>query len=90
MSKKSFNVIVTKKIQKFNKIIQVDGDKSISIRSLLIGAISLKVSKIKNILQSEDVLSTITCLKKLGVKIMKKKKYFQSSWAGIRIIKSKT
>ena len=72
MSKKSFNLIIKEKILPFNKIIKVDSDKSISIRSLLIGAISQNISYIKNILESEDVISTIICLKKLGVKILKK------------------
>ena len=30
------------------------------------------ISKVKNVLESEDVMSTINCLKKLGVKIKKK------------------
>ena len=72
MSKKSFNLIIKEKILPFNKIIKVDSDKSISIRSLLIGAISQNISYIKNILESEDVISTVICLKKLGIKILKK------------------
>ena len=73
MPKKSFNIVIRKKIDQFNKVIKVDSDKSISIRSLLIGSISQNVSKITNILKSEDVFSTIECLKKLGIKIVKKK-----------------
>ena len=73
MFNKSFSVIVSKKIKKYKKSIYVDSDKSISIRSFLIGAISHNISKAKNILESEDVISTIKCLKKLGVKIQKKK-----------------
>ena len=69
----SFSLIVNKRINPFNKTIVVDPDKSISIRSFLIGAISHNISKAKNVLESEDVLSTIKCLKKLGVKIVKKK-----------------
>ena len=71
MKNKNFSVFFQNKIKKFNKTIQVDSDKSISIRSFLIGAISQKNSKIKNILESEDVFSTIQCLKELGVKIKK-------------------
>ena len=74
MKNKNFSVFFQNKIKKFNKTIQVDSDKSISIRTFLIGAISQKTSKIKNILESEDVFSTIKCLKKLGVKIKKNKK----------------
>ena len=71
MPKKSFNLSVKKKINSFKKKITVDSDKSISIRSFLIGAISENISSVKNVLESEDVLSTINCLKKLGVQIKK-------------------
>ena len=73
MSSKSFNLIVNNKVSSFKKSIKVDSDKSISIRSFLIGAISHNISTAKNVLESEDVLSTIKCLKKLGVKIKRKK-----------------
>ena len=74
MSIKKFNLLVKDKLSSFDKVIEVDPDKSISIRSFLIGAISEKVSYASNILESEDVLSAIQCLKKLGVKIKKIKK----------------
>ncbi len=73
MPSKNFSIVINSRIPSFNKVINVDSDKSISIRSLLIGAISRNISIAKNILESEDVLSTIKCLKKLGVKIKKKK-----------------
>ena len=78
MLNKSFSVIISKKIKRYKKTILVDSDKSISIRSFLIGAISHNISKLKNVLESEDVVSTIKCLKKLGVKIIKikPKQYF--------------
>ena len=68
---KGFSLIVSKKIKEHKKTISIDSDKSISIRSFLIGAISHNISEIKNVLESEDVFSTISCLKKLGVKIKK-------------------
>ncbi len=71
MHSKSFSLKIKKKIKPFKKIIRVDSDKSISIRSFLIGSISQNISKVKNVLESEDVFSTINCLKKLGVKIKK-------------------
>ena len=71
MLSKNFNLKLNFKIQPFIKTIKVDSDKSISIRSFLIGAISQNISSCSNILESEDVLSTINCLKKLGVKIIK-------------------
>ncbi len=61
---------VTSKINKFRKAIEIDGDKSISIRWLLLASQSIGVSKAKNLLRSEDVLSAIACLKKLGIKII--------------------
>ena len=72
MEGKSFNLYLNNKISDFKKIINVDSDKSISIRSFLIGSISQNISQAKNVLESEDVFSTIKSLKKLGVKIIKK------------------
>ncbi len=74
MAIKSFSLIVKKPIKDFKKKIKADSDKSLSIRSFLIGAISQDISKIRNVLESEDVFSTIECLKKLGVKIIKRGK----------------
>ncbi|MDC0437559.1 3-phosphoshikimate 1-carboxyvinyltransferase [Pelagibacteraceae bacterium] len=74
MSSNIFNLVVKKKTSSFKKTLKVDSDKSISIRSFLIGAISHNISSVNNVLESEDVLSTIKCLRKLGVKIIKKKK----------------
>ena len=69
MPSKSFSIVIKKPIKDFKKNIVVDSDKSISIRSFLIGSICEGVSSVKNVLESEDVFSTINCLKKLNVKI---------------------
>ena len=71
MPSKRFNLKINKKISPFRKNIKVDSDKSISIRSFIISAISQNISSIENVLESDDVFSTIKCLKKLGVKILK-------------------
>jgi len=71
MPNKSFSLTVSNQIKPFKKVINVDSDKSISIRSFLIGAISHNISEVKNVLESEDVYSCVDCLKKLGVKIKK-------------------
>ena len=63
MISKNFDLVIKKKINSFNKTITVDSDKSISIRSVLIGSISQNISQVKNILESEDVKSSIKCLK---------------------------
>ena len=73
MQSKSFSLKVNYKIKPFKKTIKVDSDKSMSIRSFLIGSISQSISTASNVLESEDVLSAISCLKKLGVKIVKTK-----------------
>jgi 3-phosphoshikimate 1-carboxyvinyltransferase len=62
-------------IQSLNKINKVTGtlsflgDKSISHRVLLISSLASGKSYIKNISDSDDVKSTIHCLKELGIKI---------------------
>ncbi len=73
MLSKSFNLKSHNKIGSFKKTISVDPDKSISIRTFLIGSICEDISSVKNVLESEDVLSTIKCLKQLGVRIDKQK-----------------
>ena len=52
--------------------IEVAPDKSISHRALMISAISAGTSHIKNILKAEDCISTLKCLKELGVAIEEK------------------
>ena len=85
---KSFSVIVEKKINKFNKSIFVEGDKSISHRALLISSQAYGVSKLKGILEAEDVLNTINALKKLGVKIVKYKNIYHVYGNGLGSFKT--
>ena len=73
MRPKKYSVYLNHKIKPFKKIITVDSDKSLSIRSFLIGSISNKFSFAKNVLESEDVFSTIQACRKLGIKIIKLK-----------------
>ncbi len=61
-------IIIKKKINKFNKKIEVSGDKSLSIRWILLSSLSNGVSKAKNLLISEDVLAALDSIKKLGIK----------------------
>jgi len=71
MPVKSFSLRLKHKIKPYNKTIRVDSDKSLSIRSFLIGAICQNISIVNNALESEDVKSTISACRKLGVKIEK-------------------
>ena len=63
-------LIINFKYNSFKKNILIDGDKSISIRALLLGSQSYGKTIIKNILLSDDIMSSIKCLKKLGIKIL--------------------
>ena len=71
MLSKNFSVIFEEKINKFNKVIKVDSDKSISQRSFIIGSICEGISEVKNVLESQDVHSTINSLRKLNCKIVR-------------------
>ncbi len=62
-------IIFRNKIKKFNKVISVTGDKSISIRWVLFSSLANGISKAKNLLISEDVLAAINAIKKLGIKV---------------------
>ncbi len=60
---------INKKINSFKKTINVEGDKSLSIRWVLISSLSKKKSIAFNLLKSEDVMSAINCIKLLGSKV---------------------
>ena len=62
-------IIIKNKIKNFNKKIFVSGDKSLSIRWILFASLASGVSKAQNLLISEDVISAINAIKKLGIKI---------------------
>ena len=65
----SNKIVFNNKIKNFNKKILVPGDKSLSIRWVLVSSLSNGVSKAHNLLMSEDVLAAIQTIKKLGVKV---------------------
>ncbi len=48
---------------------EIEGDKSLSIRWALLASQSSGKSKSFNLLKSEDVIDTLKCLRKLGIKI---------------------
>ena len=63
-------IILKNKIQNFNKKISIPGDKSISIRWVLISSLANGISKANNLLMSEDVTASIKAVKKLGAKVI--------------------
>tara|TARA_B100001093_G_scaffold91343_1_gene83529 strand:- start:159 stop:1502 length:1344 start_codon:yes stop_codon:yes gene_type:complete len=82
-------IIIKNKVKSFNKKIIIDSDKSISIRSLIFASLATGISKIQNLLESEDIFNTIKSLKKLGVKIKKIKKTYVVNGLGINKFKYK-
>ena len=86
--KKKISVSVNSKIKKFNKKIKIPGDKSCSIRAILIASQCIGISKIKNLLESEDVLNCVDALKRsLGVKIIKKNNVYKVYGNGLNSFK---
>ena len=63
------NIIIKDIIKSYDSILEIEGDKSLSIRWALLASQAIGKSKSINLLKSEDVLNTLNCLKKLGVKI---------------------
>ena len=49
--------------------ISVPGDKSISHRAVMFGAISKGITEVTNFLQGADCLSTISCFRSMGIEI---------------------
>ena len=74
---------IKKKISSFNNKIYVSGDKSLSIRCVLIASQATGKSKFYNVLMSEDVLSTLNVIKKLGIKVKVSKNYCEIHGNGI-------
>ena len=77
------HILINKKITQFKKKIEVSSDKSLSIRSVLLASIAVGVSKISNLLESEDVLNSLKTIKKLGINYRKKENIYEIYGFGI-------
>ena len=75
--------IISKKSFRLAGYAKVPGDKSISHRALIISSMCIGQSKIKGLLESEDVFATMNALKTLGVKIEKSNEYWFVNGVGI-------
>ena len=64
---------VKKKIKTFKTTIEVSGDKSLSIRWVLLSSLAEGVSVAKNLLMSEDIFAALKAVQKLGIKVSVKK-----------------
>lgn len=82
-------IIIDKKIKPFNKKLIIEGDKSLSIRWALLASQAIGKSKAINLLESDDVLNTLDCLRKLGIKIKKIKNKYEIIGLGLNGYKYK-
>ncbi len=80
---------ISNKINPFNKEIEVDSDKSISIRCILLASQAIGKSRISNLLESEDVVNALKSIKKLGVNYKKKKNYCEIYGYGLNSFNNK-
>lgn len=60
---------IINKASNLNGTITVPGDKSISHRSIMLGALSKGTTHISGFLTGEDCLSTVSCFRKMGIEI---------------------
>ena len=72
----SNHIKINDKIKPFKKKLHVSPDKSISIRCVLLASQAIGQSKIYNLLESEDVISALRTVKKLGINYKKFKNYY--------------
>ncbi|MBD1156660.1 3-phosphoshikimate 1-carboxyvinyltransferase [Pelagibacterales bacterium SAG-MED20] len=80
---------INKKIASYDKKIIVDGDKSLSIRWVLLASQSSGKSKAYNLLMSEDVNAALDSIKKLGIKVKLHKHFCEIYGKGINGFKYK-
>ena len=74
---------INNKINSFNEKIEVSGDKSISIRCVLMASQAIGLSKIYNLLESEDVMNALKAIRKLGIKYRKRENYIEIQGFGL-------
>lgn len=61
--------MILQKVSRLSGEIHIPGDKSISHRAVMFGALSEGITEVTNFLQGADCLSTIECFRKLGIEI---------------------
>ncbi|MDA9605929.1 3-phosphoshikimate 1-carboxyvinyltransferase, partial [bacterium] len=77
-------IYIKEKIKKFNyNKIYIPGDKSLSIRFIILSSLASGRSVANNLLMSEDVKNAINCIKKMGIKINLKKNYCEVFGKGL-------
>ena len=76
-------IFIEKRIQSYNKKINISADKSLSIRWVLLASQAEGVSRAYNLLMSEDVIAALESIKKLGIKVKIYKNYCEIFGNGI-------
>lgn len=74
--------MIVKPVKRLEGIIKVQGDKSISHRSIIVGSISEGITRISNFLSSEDCLKTVEAFVKMGVTIRVENDYVEIQGKG--------
>jgi 3-phosphoshikimate 1-carboxyvinyltransferase len=82
-------LVIKKKINSFKKEIEVSGDKSLSIRWVLLASQAIGKSRAYNLLMSEDVLATIKAIRRLGIKVITRNSHCEIFGNGINGFKYK-
>ena len=77
------HVKIENTIKNFKDDIYVSGDKSISIRCVLLASQAIGISRIYNLLESEDVINSLISIKKLGINYKKIKNYYEIEGFGL-------
>lgn len=77
---------LTNNVRSLNGNINVPGDKSISHRSVMFGAVAEGITTVTGFLMGDDCLSTVSCFRQLGVKIQQEKDQLLihgQGWSGL-------
>ena len=85
----SKSISIKQTINPFNNTIKVAGDKSLSIRWVLLASQTTGKSTANNLLMSGDVLAAINAIKRLGIKVKVENNYCEIFGNGINGFKYK-
>lgn len=80
--------VEVKKKNSLKGVISVPGDKSISHRAVMIGSIAEGLTEVENFLVAKDTLSTVECMRKLGVDIKLERNRVKVYGKGLYLSKS--
>lgn len=79
--------MILKQAKSLQGVLTVPGDKSISHRSIMLGALAEGTTEVHGFLQGADCLSSIACFEKMGVSIENKKELVRIHGLGLHKLK---